>query len=84
MSTPAPWRPTTRSLLQAAMRLAVQAGRERNRMPSASAATFTKPASVSSLVTITRASREQRETVGMCWAAQHDQGASLGRHRGLS
>ncbi len=56
MSRPTPWRPTTLSFGQAAIRLRVQSGLDRNRMPSASLATAIMPASVSALVTTTRAS----------------------------
>src|SRR4029077_16910359 len=43
MSRPTPWRPTTLSFRQAAIRLRVQSGLERNRIPSASLATATIP-----------------------------------------
>src|SRR6058998_749464 len=56
VSRPTPCRPTTLSRLQAAMRLAVHMGLARNSNPSASAATFRNPASVSSSHTTTRAS----------------------------
>src|SRR5882724_5536533 len=56
VSRPTPWRPITLSRLQAAMRLSVQRGLARKSSPSASAATFKKPASVSSSQTTTRAS----------------------------
>src|SRR3989338_6036217 len=55
VSRPAPCRPTTRSRGQAAMRLSVQRGLMRNRIPCASAAARTRPASVSSSQTTTRA-----------------------------
>src|SRR5439155_20070464 len=50
---------TTLSCLQAAIRLSVQRGLARKRMPWASAAIFTSPASVSSVQTTTRASRSR-------------------------
>src|SRR5262245_38639441 len=56
VSSPTPWRPTTFRRLHAAMRLSVQRGRMRKRIPWASAATLTRPASVSSSQTTTRAS----------------------------
>src|SRR5713101_5041875 len=56
ISSPAPWRPTTLSCLQAAMSERVQLGLVRKRMPDASWAALMIPASVSSLDTATRAS----------------------------
>src|SRR5436309_7047395 len=56
VSSPTPCRPTTRSRLHAAIRLALQLGRMRNRIPCASTAAFASPASVSSSQTTTRAS----------------------------
>src|SRR5712692_9939771 len=56
VSRPTPCRPTTLSFGQRAIRLSVQLGRRRNRIPAASAATLTSPASVSSSQTTTRAS----------------------------
>src|SRR6058998_340938 len=56
VSRPTPCRPTTLSFGQRAIRLSVQLGRRRKRIPAASAATFTSPASVSSSQTTTRAS----------------------------
>src|SRR2546421_1938958 len=56
VSSPTPCRPTTRSCLHAAIRLALQFGRMRNRIPCASTAAFASPASVSSSQTTTRAS----------------------------
>src|SRR3989475_4000140 len=56
VSRPTPCRPTTLSFWQRAIRLSVQLGRRRKRIPAASAATFTSPASVSSSQTTTRAS----------------------------
>src|SRR5438094_921743 len=59
VSRPTPCRPTTLSFLQAAIRLAVQLGRMRNSIPSASTAARMSPASVSSSETTTRASRSR-------------------------
>src|ERR1700730_7358588 len=56
VSRPTPCRPTTLSCLQPAMRERVHAGLARKSMPSASCATLSIPASVSSLDTSTRAS----------------------------
>src|SRR5262245_25047626 len=56
VSRPTPCRPTTLSDGQAAIRLSVQRGRMRNRIPCASAAIFTRPVSVSSSHTRTLAS----------------------------
>src|SRR3989441_1350792 len=56
VSRPTPCRPTTLSCLQPAIRERVHAGLVRKRMPSASCATLSIPASVSSLDTSTRAS----------------------------
>ena len=56
MSRPTPWRPTTFRRGQAAIRPRVQSGLERKRIPSASWAAATMPASVSASVTTTRAS----------------------------
>ena len=56
MSRPTPWRPTTLSFGQAAIRLRVQSGLERNRIPSASLAAAIIPASLVASVTTTRAS----------------------------
>src|SRR5437773_7003823 len=44
VSRPTPCRPTTLSFGQRAIRLSVQLGRRRNRIPAASAATLTSPA----------------------------------------
>src|SRR5216117_1514822 len=59
VSRPTPCRPTTLSLVHAAIRLSVQLGRRRNSIPAASAATLASPASVSSSQTTTRASRSR-------------------------
>src|SRR6059036_2250181 len=56
VSSPTPCRPTTLSDRQAAIRLSVHRGRTRKRIPCASAAILTRPASVSSSQTTTRAS----------------------------
>src|SRR2546427_5760277 len=56
VSSPTPCRPTTFSCRQVRIRLSVQRGLIRNRIPCASAAILTRPASVSSSQTTTRAS----------------------------
>ena len=56
VSSPTPCRPTTLSDRQAAIRLSVHRGRTRKRIPCASAAILTTPASLSSSHTTTRAS----------------------------
>src|SRR2546427_12578600 len=56
VSRPTVCRPTPLSFGQRAIRLSVQLGGRRKRIPAASAATFTSPASVSSSQTTTRAS----------------------------
>src|SRR6266481_8375728 len=56
VSRPTPWRPTTLSCLHAAIKERVHRGLARKRIPDASWATLTMPASLSSLETITRAS----------------------------